>query len=144
MMQRILRNADAATGDAYFGFGKTVGTTDGEIDGMICNWAGPGNNHDPLPYAQHQPIKFDATVKGFIVGTAGSEITFAPTSNCIYENTGSFWYDRDLDGENTGADQVNVWVATNNSDLVLKLLGVGTQSTVQANINTSGFVLPPF
>ena len=136
--------ADAATGDAYFGFGKTVGTTDGSIDGMICNWAGPGNSHTPLPYAQHQPIKFDATVKGFIVGTAGSEITFAPTSSCIYENTGTFWYDRDLDGVNTGADKVNVWATTNGSDLVLKLLGVGTQSTVQANINTSGFVLPPF
>ena len=136
-------NADAATGDAYFGFGKTVGTTDGEIDGMICNWAGPGNNHDPLPYAQHQPIQFDA-VKGFIVGAAGSKITFAPTTSCIYQNTGTFWYDRNLDGENTSADQVNVWATTNGTDLVLNLLGVGGEDTVQANINTSGFVLPPF
>ncbi len=136
--------ADAASGDAYFGFGKTVGTTDGSIDGMICNWAGPGNNHAPLLYAQHQPIKFDAVVKGFIVGTGGSEITFAPTTSCIYENTGTFWYDRDLDGMNTGADQVNVWSSPNGSDLVLKLLGVGSQSTVQANINMSGFALPPF
>ena len=136
--------ANAATGDAYFGFGQPVGTSDGTIDGMICNWAGPGNSHTPVPYAQHQPIKFDATVKGFIVGTAGSEITFAPTNTCIYDGSGLFWYDRNLDGANTSADKVNVQTVLTGSDLVMNLLGMGGKSSVQANINTSGFVLPPF
>jgi hypothetical protein len=140
-------NADAATGDAYFGFGKELGTTDGSIDGMICNWAGPGATKAQQDYAQHQPIKFDATAKEFVVDTAGSQITFAPTSSCAYEG-GGFMYDRDLNGSADSSDVVIVHADGTSNGLTekgLDLMKKSTTGTMQETINANGsFTLPPF
>lgn len=137
-------NSGAADGEAYFGFGDWVGTTDGSIGGMICNWAGPGNVHDPMaPYAQRQSIQF-ATDK-FVVGGTGSDITYAPTTTCLYDGSGTFDYDRDISGSLTGTDTVIVRSSgASGAELNLDLMSQGVSSTMQDAINASmSFTLPP-
>ncbi len=93
-------------GEAYFGYGARVATTDGTIQGMICNWAGPGNDHTLVERAQRQFVSYDADTEKFTVSTGGSDIVYAPTVACTYDTAGSggsFLYDRDLD--NTLSDE---------------------------------------
>ncbi len=93
---------DRLDGEAYFGYGATVGTTDGRIQGMICNWAGPGSSHTLQEYAQREFISYDAASERFTVASGGADITYAPTNSCTYDtaaSSGSFLYDRDLDSD---------------------------------------------
>lgn len=138
-------DADAATGEAYFGFGDAISSSDGSILGMICNWAGPGSNHTPLDYAQRQSIEFDGAK--FIVGSSGSDITYAPTTTCAYEGTPSgFYYDRDQNGTADSSDKVLVYssMAAPSGELDLDLMKKDTATSVQEAINARGFTLPPF
>jgi len=137
-------DADAATGEAYFGFGDAISTTDGSIQGMICNWAGPGNSHTTLDYVQRQSIAFDGAK--FIVGTSGSDITYAPTTTCAYEGTPSgFYYDRDQNQTANSSDVVLVYSSmAAPSGLDLDLMKKDTAVSVQAAITARGFTLPPF
>lgn len=138
-------DADAATGEAYFGFGDAISSSDGSILGMICNWAGPGNNHTPLDYAQRQSIEFDGAK--FIVGSSGSDITYSPTTSCAYEGTpAGFYYDRDQNNTADSSDKVLVYssMAAPSGELDLDLMKKDTAASVQEAINARGFTLPPF
>lgn len=134
-------NAGAADGEAYFGFGDWVGTTDGSIDGMICNWAGPGNSHTPVSYVQRQAITFNTVSKQF--EASSSDITYAPTTTCLYDGSGIFDYDRNqLDGL-TGTDTVIVRTSgAGAGELNLDLMSQDTATTMQEAIDNRGFVLP--
>lgn len=86
------------TGTAYFGFGAQVQSDsyDGSIEGMICNWAGPGQGediHDPVGFVQFQEI--EESEGGILVSTV-SNIQYSPTQDCEY-NGGDFRYDQDGD-----------------------------------------------
>lgn len=142
---QIHMDADATTGEAYFGFGDAISTSDGSIQGMICNWAGPGSNHTPLDYAQRQSIAFSAGK--FVVGTSGSDITYAPTTSCAYEGTPSgFYYDRDQNQTADSSDKVLVYSSTAapSGEFDLDLMKKDTAASIQEAINTRGFTLPPF
>ncbi|RMF18753.1 MAG: hypothetical protein D6758_03530, partial [Gammaproteobacteria bacterium] len=110
-------SADAQTGalygTSYFGFGDRVQTsTKPTFKGMICNWAGPGNNHNTLfDGVQRQAIRQNLTSNLFELDstvTDNSDITYAPTNSCTYYPASGFDYDRDLDGTLDGSDKVEV------------------------------------
>jgi len=69
------------TGCGYFGFGLDVeeGVDDMSIDRMICNWAGPGNNHTGLQKAQRQCV--EKNTAGNFPATSNN-FTYAPANNC--------------------------------------------------------------
>lgn len=143
---QLSMNANSTDGEAYFGFGPAIGTTTGSIDGMICNWAGPGNSHTPQPYAQRQFISFNATSGKFEIPTGGSDIVFAPTNSCAYEGGSNFMYDRNLSGSADADDVVIVnsnGISTGPTNLGLDLMKKDTAATMQEAINARGFVLPP-
>lgn len=124
-------------GEAYFGYGTDITTSDGKIQGFICNWAGPGNSHTLKDFYQRQNISFnDTTGKwGLSLGAASSSnITYAPTNTCI--NTGStFLYDRNLNSV-LGDDTVTVTTPD--------LQGKGTSATIPLAITARGMVTPSF
>lgn len=72
-------------GCAYFGFGPDVADEDlGAIDGMICNWAGPGHQVPRSPFAgvQRQCMISDASSGLFLPDETRQNITYAPTDSC--------------------------------------------------------------
>lgn len=81
--------------DAFFGYGDDIQTTDGNITGFICNWAGPNADHTQLDYVQSQSISYDSTSELFVADS--SDIGYAPTNGCDYDGTGSFTFDSDFD-----------------------------------------------
>lgn len=86
---------DASTGVGYFGFGPDISTISGgvctkssdigKITKMICNWAGPGTNRQPVDLVQKQTISKSS---GKWVA-ATSNITFSPTNTCDQDGTGA-------------------------------------------------------
>ncbi|BCD98038.1 hypothetical protein [Marinagarivorans cellulosilyticus] len=93
-------------GESWFGYGNRVQDVTavnefGIIGGFICNWAGPNGDHTLMDYAQRQHLSLDTTAGIYTVNDNGSSsnITYAPTNSCEYDGTGSFIYDRDLDGD---------------------------------------------
>jgi hypothetical protein len=51
----------SADGEAFYGYGDDIATTDGTLKGLICNWAGPGGTRRlETSYAQRQFVAFDA------------------------------------------------------------------------------------
>ena len=138
-------NADAVTGEAYFGFGDAISISDGSIKGMICNWAGPGNSHTTLDYAQRQSIAFDGSK--FVVGSSGSDITYAPTTSCAYEGTpAGFYYDRDQNNSADSSDKVLVYssMLAPSGEFDLDLMKKSGATSIQTAITARGFTLPPF
>lgn len=85
-------------GTAFYGFGDTLaGGGDVVIDGMICNWSGPANNHELQSYVQLQEIQ--ESPSGIFESVSDSlAITYAPTNSCGYDGGGSFTYDSNADG----------------------------------------------
>ncbi|WP_144392129.1 hypothetical protein [Pleionea sediminis] len=126
-------------GEAYAGFGNSVENTDGNIQGMICNWAGPNNSHALQPYGQRQFFSLNETTGIFESGGSGSNITYAPTNSCSYDGSGSFIYDTDLDGDLTdevalGAIAIDLMNASDTD-------ADGTP-TMQEAIEARGYTLP--
>lgn len=82
---RVLNVKVAADGSGcgYFGYGPDVAATSGvgAIDRMICNWAGPGNNHTGVAKAQRQCFTKNSEGK-FISNSSNLAITYAPTNDC--------------------------------------------------------------
>jgi len=114
----------------FFGFAADISTTDGDLLGMICNWAGPGNNHTPTAAFQSQRASLDATATLFTVPAGGSKIVYAPTTSCSSTTTS---YDVNVD--NTLAANEGVGTAAD--------LDAPTGSnTVQQEIESRGFALP--
>lgn len=79
-------------GKGYFGFGDALSniTTSNYqtkwLDRMICNWAGPSNNHTGVAKAQKQEIKQTGGLGTF--ASTSSAITYAPANSCVGD--GSF------------------------------------------------------
>ncbi|MES2205736.1 MAG: hypothetical protein V4525_02940 [Pseudomonadota bacterium] len=138
------------TGEGYFGFSDAIMTTTGEIKGMICNWAGPGNSHVPVLYVQRQALAWNSTLsKWEVATTGGSDIRYAPTNSCQYVPTtgNTFWYDRDLTGNTFGDPaQSNLMVDPANStypfDLKNTTVSPTTYNTIAEMMNARGYKLP--
>jgi hypothetical protein len=137
-------NAGKIDGEAWFGFGDAIDSTDGTIKGMICNWAGPGNSHSYQPYAQRQSLKWNSTLSIWEVPTGGADIRYAPTNSCQYAGGASFWYDRDLTNDPTTASssQADLVVDPTNSTYPFDLKGKGTSLTLSDMMAARGYSLP--
>ncbi|WP_064609048.1 hypothetical protein [Photobacterium sp. J15] len=127
-------------GESYAGYGERVGSSTGDVQGMICNWAGPGNSHTLLELAQRQFITqnpltglFDASI-----GLGSADITYAPTTSCAYDGSGSFVYDVDADG--TLTDETHAAVV---SDLMQPIdSDLDGTATIEEKIASRGYTLP--
>jgi hypothetical protein len=134
-------NYNAATelrdGEAYFGHGDDIATSDGQIQGFICNWAGPGHSHRLSDYFQRQSISFNAATGQWelaLGAPSSSNILYAPTNSCSDAGSG-FEYDRNLNGV-LGDDLVVV--------VTPDLQGKGASLTIPAAIAARGMVTPAF
>ena len=96
VLNAVLESSEtSSTGRAFYGFGPPIATTDGGIDGFICNWAGPDGDHALRPLSQFQEMTL-STAGTFDV--ADSNMTYAPVNVCDYAAGTGFQYDRDGDG----------------------------------------------
>ncbi|MBD3670170.1 MAG: hypothetical protein HUJ29_05290 [Gammaproteobacteria bacterium] len=115
---------DSSTGiptvEAFFGFGNAMDSFSGNIEGMICNWAGPGNSHTPIDAVQHQVASLNTTTGVFDAST--SALAYAPANNCI-QGGGSFTFDINGDGTLDGGDDVT-GLASSHSLLTLNDIDV--------------------
>lgn len=98
LLNVVLDATTPASGTGFFGFSESVVTNTkiGVIDGFICNWVGPGNDHTLKNLVQKQTFEFDEATGRFVV--LDSFIRYAPTNACSYDGKGSFQYDSDGDG----------------------------------------------
>lgn len=67
------------TGNAFFGYGPTIQSAPGGIDGMICAWTGPGSSHATVSYAQRQNISVTAPATMF--SATASYINYDPVTS---------------------------------------------------------------
>ncbi len=123
-----VENATAATGTAYFGFGPTIQSTPGSIDGMICAWTGPeASNHTSVSKVQKQVMALDTASGKFISSSAN--ITYDPVNDC--EATGVMamnW--------NGGASTRNVSDTTENLAALSDVAAtIGTAPTAPAEVD---------
>jgi hypothetical protein len=88
-------NTGGNDGCGYYGYGPDVGSNAGdvgEIDGMICNWAGPGSTLPKTSVTKVQRQCFSRNSDGLLVSIStdsdgdstaeGLAITYAPTNSC--------------------------------------------------------------
>ena len=115
-------------GTAFFGFGDDMSETDGSIKGFICNWAGPGNNHDYVSLVQAQNIAEGAN--GLFTATE-SFITYAPTVLCDYDGSGTFKFD--INANNSLTDETGAAVTNNLKSFTDYQSGGFTLPTAPAN-----------
>jgi hypothetical protein len=121
---------DTRTLGGYFAFGADIASTDGTLQGMICNWAGPGNSHTPQASFQSQVASHTGSATRFTIASGGSKIAYAPTNSCSSSTT-SF----DLDANGTLASGEGVGTTSG--------LDVPSGSnTVQQEIDARGFAKP--
>jgi hypothetical protein len=118
--------------DAYFGYADTIDQTMANLDlqGMICNWAGPGNSHTPLTIFQSQSATLSSSAS--IWAASASHITYAPTTSC--DSGPSMNFDADAStviGSGEGAS------VTNDLDTL-----TGGRSTVAQELTHRGFTRP--
>ena len=132
---------DSSTGTGYFGYGDTIDATDGSVQGFICNWAGPGNDHTLVDYVQSQSIQYDTTTEIFAPNV--SLINYAPVNSCIYDGSATFAYDRNLDEDlaDETADTINVGAG---ETLEFNLMGLNTEASIWEEIQAAGFTLPAY
>jgi hypothetical protein len=119
---------EARSLDGYFAFADDVGSSDGSLLGMVCNWAGPGNNHTPVLRFQSQSATLSASASEYVLGA--SKITYAPTRSCSSTTTA---YDADASGTIGSSEGVGV---------VADLDAPGGTSTVQQEIEARAFSKP--
>lgn len=114
----------------YFGYAEDIASTRGALLGMICNWAGPGNNHTPNNLFQMQTATLADSASGFSLGM--SKITYAPTVSC--NSSSAMTYDVDVDNTIASGEGASV---TNDLDTL-----TGSHTTVQEEISSRGFTTP--
>lgn len=135
----------AQDGEAYFGYGDEISVSNGDTNGMYCSWAAPGSTHTLQSYAQRQFISYDAASYLWTQPTGGSDILYAPTNDCTYDGSGTFWYDRNL---NTAIDEgsTDLIVGAVGSALTpeLDLMQKGTSADIPTKIASRGYVKPSF
>jgi len=141
-----------ADGEAWYGYGATLtssATTVGQINGFICNWAGPGSSNTLVEKAQRQFIS-KGTSGLYETVTGGSNLTYAPTNSCLYSG-GIFQYDRDLSGVLDTADTVKVVAGSPGSGELqyqlfpytgLYFTDTTTYPDIESIISARGFSLP--
>lgn len=102
-------STEARTLDAFYAYTQSIAATNGDMLGMLCNWAGPGNNHTPVNYFQSQRATLSSSAS--IWTRTASHIAYAPTVSC---NSGSgMRYDAD---GNTTIDTLEGQSVTNDLD----------------------------
>ncbi|MCB9094382.1 MAG: hypothetical protein H6621_04860 [Halobacteriovoraceae bacterium] len=92
-------SGSTVTGCGFFGYGNefvaTYASNTNAIDGFICNWAGPGNDHSMATTsnkAQKQCFTRNNSTGVFEEVGAKTAITYAPTVSCD-DTDGAFTYD---------------------------------------------------
>lgn len=132
---------EVRTGQAFFGFSgamnpQSTDTTNSDLKGMICNWAGPGNTHNPNNYFQYQRITLGASSSDWDISSASNSnmISYAPTNSCAA--TGGLNFDVNANGTVAATEGASV---TNGLDT----LDSG-KASVQATIEGRGFVNPSY
>lgn len=120
---------------AFFGFGDNMASrasSAGKLQGMICNWAGPGNAHTPQALFQRQTATLAASATAWSL--LNENIVYAPTRTC--NATGSMNYD--ANGDNVlSADEGKA-----SSHTLLAPTGVRTK--VEDELTYQGFSVPSF
>ncbi len=120
--------SEVRTLTGHFAFTNEISTTDGSLLGMVCNWAGPGNNHTPGARFQTQTATLAPSATEYTLGT--SLITYAPTTSCTSTTTA---YDVNVDATIASGEGVGTAVALD--------VPTGT-NTVQQEINARGYAKP--
>lgn len=139
-----------AGGEAYFGFGDRVqASLSGEIKGFLCNWAGPGGDHAPADfgrYAQRQFLTRDAATERYVtLAPSDSNITYAPTNSCMYDGSGIFSYDRNLNDDLSDESADTTAVMRSDTTLAFDLMAVSEgESTITEHIAGRGYDLPSY
>ncbi|MCF2857986.1 hypothetical protein L1286_10935 [Pseudoalteromonas sp. SMS1] len=107
-------DATLENGEAHFGYGTDIDQTNGLIQGFICNWAGPGNDHTLQAYTQRQFFEYDSSTSTYLGTEHRANIEYAPTNNCDYDGTGSFVFDIDVSGALGDISQEDAAMSFNN------------------------------
>ena len=113
------KTGTALSGDAYFGFAENASNAAPKlkIQGMICNWAGPGNSGSSRKtdaswaLVQKQQMALDLTT-GIWKPSGTDKITFAPAKDCDWAGTGASRYGTDSP-PTTGTVTNNLELMTN-------------------------------
>ena len=121
--------AGALTLEAWYAYAADIASTTGDLLGMICNWAGPGNSHVPVLAFQSQRASLAAGAGSFTLDS--SLIAYAPTQSCSSTTTA---YDADADGVLAAGEGVGVASA-------LDVPG-GGRTTVAAELVSRGYTAP--
>lgn len=119
----------ARTVKAYYAYAADVATTTGALQGMICNWAGPGNSHVPAASFQSQAATLAAGATTFVLDS--SLITYAPTVSCSSTST---QYDVDANGTLAAGEGVGTAAQLD--------VPAGSGTTVDAEIRSRGYTPP--
>lgn len=135
-------SSSGASAIAFYGYGADIDSTSGEIQGFICNWAGPGANHTLVEYAQSQELSVNTSTGA--ITTDVSNIIYAPTVSCEYDGTSTFVFDTNLDGLTSDEDaSASILEADNTMELVPgDDLDSDGNDTIEEVIEDSGFTLP--
>lgn len=128
---------EVRTGKAFFGFSGPMSSTTSSalnLQGMICNWAGPQNVHTPNTRFQYQKIVLGASSTEWDISSdAGSnKLSYAPSNNCNSSSGMTF------DVNANGAIATGEGASVSND---LDTLDSGT-TTVQGTLEARGFVNP--
>ncbi|HKU39781.1 MAG TPA: hypothetical protein VJR89_16590, partial [Polyangiales bacterium] len=123
---------NSATGtrtlQGFFAFGADIAGNDGSLLGMICNWAGPGNDHTPQRQFQSQVASMSAGASEFTL--SASKLGYAPTNSCSSTTTE---FDADL----------NQTIGSGEGVGTASMLDVpGASNTVEQELESRGFTLP--
>ena len=84
---------DLIEGCGYFGFSPTLTMVDNDgnidvADRLVCNWAGPANNHTGVTQVQRQCVKENASSGLLESDSSLLKITYAPTNSCSSPGAG--------------------------------------------------------
>ena len=114
----------------YFAFGADISSSNHDMLGMICNWAGPGNSHTTQALFQSQIAQLSASASEFTIPSGGSKITYAPTKSCSSTTT---LFDANID---------NTIAAGEGAATLDNLDAPDSLVTVEKEIESRGFVSP--
>lgn len=112
-----------------FAYTGDISNTTGALQGMICNWAGPGNQRSTVPRFQSQTAAQAGSSGAYAL--ADSKITYAPTNTC---NSTTTSFDVNADGSLATGEGVGTISALDGL--------TGTNATVDQEMRSRGLVTP--